>query len=67
MTADDPELTNRIRHVVDQCHEASLPCGTAIGADPDRAAALAKEGFSFVMVSNDTTMLGSGAAHLVVT
>ena len=65
VSGEDPALTSRIRHVVDQCREASLPCGTAIGADPDRAAALVKEGFSFVMVSNDTTMLGAGAAQLV--
>lgn len=64
-TADQPEVTRRIRHVVEQCLAASLPCGTAIGADPDRAAALAEEGFSFIMVSNDATILGSGAAQLV--
>ncbi len=61
----DPEVTTRIQHVVQQCRAASIPCGTAIGADPDRAATLTTEGFAFVMVSNDATILGSAAAQLV--
>lgn len=47
-------------------HDAGLPCGTAVG-DPDQARALAAEGFDFVMVSNDATILGLGARHLVST
>lgn len=59
------ELTSRIDQVVEHCRAAGVPCGTAIGADPDRAAALTDQGFAFVMVSNDTTILGSGARALV--
>ncbi|UOT08502.1 aldolase/citrate lyase family protein (plasmid) [Rhodococcus opacus] len=65
MTADDPAVTTLIDHVLHSCRSAGVPCGTAIGADADRAAALAKDGFSFVMVSNDATILGAGAAGLV--
>jgi 4-hydroxy-2-oxoheptanedioate aldolase len=65
VSATSPELTSRIHRVVEHCRAAGVPCGTAIGADPDRAAALTAEGFAFVMVSNDTTILGSGAAQLV--
>lgn len=64
-TADDPEVVDRMRTVARQCREASVPCGTAIGADPGRAADLLREGFSFVMVSNDATLLGSAGARLV--
>lgn len=63
--AGHPDVTTRIRKVLDSCREASVPCGTAIGAEPQRAAELVAEGFSFVMVSNDATILGSGAARLV--
>lgn len=63
--AASSELTTRINQVVEECRAAGVPCGTAIGADPDRAAALTDEGFAFVMVSNDTTILGSGARALV--
>ena len=42
-----------------------MPCGTAIGADLDRAAALVRDGFRFVMVSTDATILGTGAAQPV--
>ncbi|MET7399352.1 aldolase/citrate lyase family protein [Dactylosporangium sp. NPDC005572] len=65
MPADSAEVVERIHHVVEQCKAASRPCGIAIGADPIRAAALADEGFDFVMLSNDATILGSGAAELV--
>lgn len=62
---DDPEVTGRIQQVANSSREAGLPCGTAIGADPDRAAALVENGFSFVMVSNDAMILGAGAKQLV--
>jgi 2-keto-3-deoxy-L-rhamnonate aldolase RhmA len=58
-------LANAMRQVVEACQSASVPVGTAIGADPLRAAKLAKEGYDFVMVSNDATILGTGARSLV--
>jgi len=62
---DGAELASHMAHVVEVCQRASVPVGTAIGGDPARAAALVKEGYNFVMVSNDTTILGTGARSLV--
>lgn len=53
------------REVLAACSAAEVPCGIAIGSDPRRAAELARTGFSFVMVSNDATILGTAAAQLV--
>jgi 4-hydroxy-2-oxoheptanedioate aldolase len=64
-SADHPDVTTRIRSVVEACRDAEVPVGTAIGADPGRAAQLGREGFAFVMVSNDATILGAGGAALV--
>lgn len=63
--ADHPEVVDRIAGVLRQCRSASVPCGTAIGADPGRAATLGREGYSYVMVSNDATILGLGGRRLV--
>lgn len=66
VAGDSEELADRMRQVVTACQQASIPVGTAIGADPKRAAALAsQEGYDFVMVSNDATILGNGARSLV--
>lgn len=58
------EVTTRVQTVLEVCTELSIPCGVAVG-DPASAASLAKSGFSFVLVSNDATILGSGATKLV--
>lgn len=63
--ADHPDVTSRVQRVSDACRDAGRPCGTATGADPAGAAALIANGHSFVTLSNDATILGSGAAHLV--
>jgi 4-hydroxy-2-oxoheptanedioate aldolase len=60
----DEEVTTRVQNVLDVCTELSIPCGVAVG-DPASAARLGKAGFSFVVVSNDATILGSGASQLV--
>jgi 2-keto-3-deoxy-L-rhamnonate aldolase RhmA len=62
---DSEVLADAMLQVVGACHAVSLPVGTAIGADPVRAAGLAEEGYNFVMVSNDATILGTGAQRLV--
>lgn len=64
MAADDVEVTRRIQQVADDCRTAGVPCGTAVGADPELARARVDQGFSFVMVSNDATILGAGARDL---
>lgn len=65
VAADSDTLRQRIDTVLQASLAADVPCGIAIGADPAKAATLAADGFSFVMVSNDATILGSGAAQLV--
>jgi 4-hydroxy-2-oxoheptanedioate aldolase len=62
---EHPEVAQRIDAVVEGCRTAALPIGTAIGADPQAAAKLAQSGYSFVMVSNDATILGAGGRSLV--
>lgn len=61
----DPAVAPRIDAVVSTCRDAGIPLGTAIGADPVAAARLAGQGYSFVMVSNDATILGMGGRSLV--
>jgi 2-keto-3-deoxy-L-rhamnonate aldolase RhmA len=63
--ADSDIMKAHIDTVLQASLKTKVPCGIAIGADPAKAAALAADGFSFVMVSNDATILGSGAAQLV--
>lgn len=60
-----PDVAPRIDAVVTACRQAGVAVGTAIGADPAAAARLAGEGYSFVMVSNDATILGMGGRSLV--
>jgi 4-hydroxy-2-oxoheptanedioate aldolase len=60
-----PDVVPRIDAIVAACQDAGTPLGTAIGADPAAAARLAGAGYSFVMVSNDATILGTGGRSLV--
>lgn len=50
--------------VLTAANEAGIPCGTAVGNSEDAKKAIS-EGFSFVMVSNDLTMLASSARTLL--
>jgi 4-hydroxy-2-oxoheptanedioate aldolase len=62
---DHPDVAPRIDAVVSACQATGMPVGTAIGADPRAAAKLAASGYSFVMVSNDASILGMGGRALV--
>lgn len=62
---DHPDVAPRVDAVVSACQAAGVPVGTAIGADPQAAAKLAASGYSFVMVSNDASILGLGGRALV--
>ncbi|WP_109474516.1 HpcH/HpaI aldolase family protein [Ornithinimicrobium cavernae] len=62
----DPTVREAMSRVLAAARDAGVPCGTAVG-DPAQARALAQEGFDFVMVSNDATILGLGARTLVNT
>ncbi|USQ79025.1 aldolase/citrate lyase family protein [Ornithinimicrobium faecis] len=62
----DPAVREAMGQALAAAHDAGLACGTAVG-DPAQARALAQEGFDFVMVSNDATILGLGARNLIST
>lgn len=62
--ASHPDNAALIDGLLTAARARGLPCGTAVG---DAAAALQcrKRGFSFVMVSNDSTLFGRAAADLM--
>lgn len=62
---DSSELTAAMKQVSYAAREAGAPVGIAIGAQPARAAELARAEFDFVMASNDATIMGAAAAALV--
>lgn len=64
--ASDASVREAMDRALAAAHDAGMPCGTAVG-DPTQARGLVADGFDFVMVSNDTTILGLGARQLVST
>lgn len=58
--ADDPEIALFTERLIALANAQGVPCGTAV-ADAAGAAAARARGFSFIMVSNDTTMFGNAA------
>lgn len=62
---DSPTVDRHARSTLEVCKAAGVPCGIAVGGDPGRARELGRAGFDFVVVSNDASILGSGAARLV--
>jgi 2-keto-3-deoxy-L-rhamnonate aldolase RhmA len=60
---DDPEIADLTERMIAAAAARRIPCGTAVG-DAAGAAAAAAKGFSFIMVSNDTTMFGAAARTL---
>lgn len=65
VAGDSEELTQVMKAVSADARRLGKPVGTAIGADPGRAAELVAADFDFVMTSNDATILGAGARSLV--
>jgi 2-dehydro-3-deoxyglucarate aldolase/4-hydroxy-2-oxoheptanedioate aldolase len=63
LSASSPELSGLVANLLAQCRRRSLPLGTAVG-DAEQAAKAADEGYSFIMVSNDTTMFAKAATKL---
>jgi len=57
---DDAEIATLTDRMIEAATARRIPCGTAVG-DAGGAAAAAARGFSFIMVSNDTTMFGAAA------
>lgn len=58
------ELEQAKAKVVSAAHRAGLPCGTAVGNSEAAAKAIA-DGFNFVMISNDLTMLAQSAHQMI--
>ncbi|MCQ8186749.1 HpcH/HpaI aldolase family protein [Streptomyces rugosispiralis] len=61
-----PEVTELCGAALRAAHEAGIPCGAAT-ATARGAAALLAQGFDFVVVSNDTSMLAEAASSVVHT
>lgn len=61
--ATDPELVALSDNLVAQATRRGLPSGTAVG-DAAAAAKAAERGFSFIMVSNDTSIFARAASDL---
>lgn len=59
-----PDNEALVDHLLACCRQRGLPCGTAVG-DAAAARRSRERGFSFVMVSNDASIFGRGAADLM--
>ena len=60
---DDPEIVEATDHLLAVTADLGMPCGAAVGTAAAVATA-AERGFSFIMVSNDTSLFGRAAADL---
>lgn len=63
LTPDDPALAELTRNVIAAARQRGMPIGTAVGT-AQAAAAMAAQGFSYVLVSNDASLLAAGAKQL---
>lgn len=63
LTPEDPGLRDLTRAVVDAARSRDMPIGTAVGT-AQAAASMAAAGFSYVLVSNDASLLAAGAKQL---
>ncbi len=63
LTAADPKLQALTRKIVDATRQRNMPIGTAVGT-AQAAASAAAQGFTYVLVSNDASLLASGAKRL---
>lgn len=64
LAPSDPAIQDPLRSLLSATSEAGLPIGTAV-ADAVGAKRAAAQGFSFVMVSNDTSLFGRAATSLI--
>jgi 2-dehydro-3-deoxyglucarate aldolase/4-hydroxy-2-oxoheptanedioate aldolase len=62
-SADDPEISELTDRLIAATRARGLPCGTAVG-DVAGAVAAAERGFSFVMVSNDTSIFAAAVSAI---
>lgn len=64
LPASDPELQKLADRLLAAARSRGVPAGTAVQT-PDQALRAADRGFSYVMVSNDTSLLRSAATSVV--
>ncbi len=64
VTAEDEQVRRHVASALDAASAAGRPIGTAAGTSDQARAALAR-GFHYVVVSNDTSILATGARDLV--
>lgn len=62
--SDHPLLLEAQRTVLAACHSRGVACGIATGT-PEAAKRLSEQGYDFLVIGNDATMLGK-AAHEVI-
>ncbi|GAA1010091.1 aldolase [Acrocarpospora pleiomorpha] len=63
LKADDPGLRRHVDRLLAGAKARGLPCGVA-ARDAAAAQEAARDGFSFVMISNDASIFGRAAAEL---
>ncbi|MEO3860321.1 aldolase/citrate lyase family protein [Acrocarpospora sp. B8E8] len=63
LKADDPVLRRHVDRLLAGAKARGLPCGVA-ARDAAAAQEAARDGFSFVMISNDASIFGRAAAQL---
>lgn len=61
----DAAVSELVDDVLATATQAGKPCGFALGADAERAHALAAQGFGFLILGNDTSMLATATATVV--
>lgn len=64
LRSDDTIIDSAVDHLLDHASERGIPVGTAVQT-PEQVEAASDRGFAFVMASNDTGILRSGATSLV--
>jgi 2-keto-3-deoxy-L-rhamnonate aldolase RhmA len=63
LTADAPEIQVPLNALLAEATPRGIPCGTAVG-NVDAARAASDQGFSFVMVGNDTSIFANAAVGI---
>ncbi|MFK8022857.1 MAG: HpcH/HpaI aldolase/citrate lyase family protein [Ilumatobacter sp.] len=63
LASSSAEIGDAVDELINHCHRRSLPLGTAVG-DAALAAQAVEQGYSFILVSNDTTMFAKTASQL---
>lgn len=60
LSAEDPRIVQAQEDVLAACQNRGIPCGIATGT-PEAGRKFSRQGFDFVVIGNDATMLGRAA------